>query len=152
MPSPVEEGVATGRPVDLTGATDRDVPADLLRELVAAGAPGLRLTGARVVGPLDLGGLRIGGPVRLVGCDFTAPLSLRDADLPLLDLRRSRLVSLTATEAVVERVLLLSGIEATAGVALGGARVGATCTLQSARLRCADGPALVADRMRLASD
>jgi hypothetical protein len=152
VPSPVEEGVATGQPVDLTGATDRDVPADLLRELVAAGAPGLRLTGARVVGPLDLGGLRIGGPVRLVGCDFTAPLSLRDADLPLLDLRRSRLVSLTATEAVVERVLLLSGIEATAGVALGGARVGATCTLQSARLRCADGPALVADRMRLASD
>jgi hypothetical protein len=124
----------------------------VLRDLLAGGGRGLRVTGARVVGPLDLAGLRVGGPLRLVDCDLTGAVSLRDADLPLLDLRRSRLVSLSVTEATVQRVLLLSGIESTSKVALDGARVGATCTLQGATLRSADGPALSADRLRLASD
>jgi hypothetical protein len=154
--SPVERSVAAaveaGGPLDLRAEPDRAVRAQVLRDLVADGAGGVRLTGAEVVGALDLAGLRIGGPLRLVECDLTAAVMLRDAHLPLLDLRRSRLVSLSVTEATIERVLLLSGIEATGRVALDGARVGATCTLQGATLRCADGPALVADRLRLASD
>jgi hypothetical protein len=154
--SPVERSVAAaveaGNPLDLRTEPDRVVRAEVLRDLVAGGAAGLRLTGAEVVGALDLAGLRLGGPLRLVECDLTAAVSLRDADLPLLDLRRSRLVSLSVTEATIARVLLLSGIEATGRVALDGARVGATCTLQGATLRCTDGAALVADRLRLASD
>jgi hypothetical protein len=151
----VERGLAAaaqgGGLLDLTGATDREVRAEVLRDLLTGGH-GVRLTGARVVGALDLEGARLGGALRLVECELTGPVSLRGAELPLLDLRRSRLVSLSATESTVERVVLLSGIEVGAGLSLDGARVGAGCSLQGAVLRNPDGPALAADRVRLSSE
>lgn len=137
--------------LDLTDAAERDVRAEVLRDLLVAGK-GLRLAGVRVIGGLDLEGLRIGGAVRLVRCEFTGPVFLRGADLPLLDLRRSRLVSLSVIEATVERVVLLTELRATRGVDLGGARIGAACSLQRAELRNPDGPALVASRLRLAGE
>ena len=140
-----------GAKADLTGADDREVRAEVVRDLLTDGR-GLRLTGARVVGGLDLEGARVGGALRLVECDLTGPVSLRGAGVPLLDLRRSRLVSLSATEASIERVALLSGVEVAAGLSLEGMRVGAGCSLQGAVLRNPDGPALVADRVRLSSE
>ncbi|HVH21289.1 MAG TPA: hypothetical protein VNA11_02430, partial [Pseudonocardia sp.] len=97
--TPLEEELAsaygTGQPLDVTGRPDREVRAGVVRDLLAEGR-GLRLTGAVVAGALDLEGMRLGGALRLVECEFTGPLTLRGADVPLLDLRRSRLVSLSA--------------------------------------------------------
>jgi hypothetical protein len=153
--TPLEEELAsacgTGQPLDVTGRPDREVRAGVVRDLLAEGR-GLRLTGAVVAGALDLEGMRLGAALRLVECELTGPVTLRGADLPLLDLRRSRLVSLSATEASIERVALLSGVEATAGINLEGVRVGAACSLQGAVLRNPDGPALVVDRARLSSE
>jgi hypothetical protein len=141
----------TGSPLDLADAPDRDVRAVVVRDLLAGGH-GLRLDNMRVVGPLDLEGVRIGGAVRLVQCELPDPVLLRGAALPLLDLRRCALSTLSASEASIERVLLLSGITTTGRLDLSGARVGAACSLQGAILRCSDGPALIADRLRLSSE
>ena len=150
--------VDSGDVLDLRGAEVRELRAAVVRDLLLGRVRqdpdprGVRIAGARLVGSLDLEGITLQRPLRLLDCELPGSLWLRGAHLPLLDLRRSRLASLSVTEATVDRVLLLTETEVTGGVHLDGARIGAACSLRRAVLRNPDGPALVADRVRLSSE
>lgn len=150
--------VEGGTTLDLTRAPGQEVRAEVVRDvllgrLVAAPDPrGLRLTGATVVGRLDLDGLRTGVRIQLRGCDFPDGIWLRGATVPLLDLGGSRVAGLSADDLAVEgSVLLWRGFAATARVSLVGARIGGKLDLARARLTAA-GAALSADRVAVGGD
>src|SRR5512139_2392744 len=95
---------------DPAGAADwpqsRSVRAAVLAALLLDGVPGepgriaaLRVSGARVVGPLVLahGGIR--SALVLEDCSFTDPIDLEGADTGPVQLRRSHLVGLLANYA-----------------------------------------------------
>jgi hypothetical protein len=157
LPDPerrLAEAVATGSVLELG---DAEVPAAALREALLAtprGDPrGLRVHGGRFPGSLDLEGMVLDRPIRLVGSEFPDRIWLRGAQLALLDLRRCRIGELNATEATVDRVLLLTCVEVADGtIRLDGARVGGTCSLRDARLRCTARSAFVGDRMRVTGE
>ncbi|HEX6756237.1 MAG TPA: hypothetical protein VF109_09870 [Mycobacteriales bacterium] len=147
----LEAAVATGVECDLRDVPDAEVRAEVVRDLLltGSGARGLRLRGARLTGRLDLEGRRI-GELRLLDCELVEQPWLRGASLPLVDLRRCLLpAGLSLTETTIERVLLLDHVRAGRWIALDGARLGGACSLRNARLTCPDGPALVADRVRV---
>lgn len=145
--------VAAGAELDLRGAEDRDVRAEVLRELLldVTRSRGVRLRGARVVGSVDAEGRHL-GETRLLDCELLGPFWLRGATVPVVDLRGSTLAGLNLTEATLDRVLLLSGVTSTGRIDLDGARIGGSCTLRRSRLRNPRGPALVADRLRLSGE
>jgi hypothetical protein len=157
LPDPerrLAEAVATGSVLELG---DAELPAELLREVLLHGAGGdprgLRVHGGRFPGVLDLEGMVVDRPIRLVGSELPDRIWLRGAQLALLDLRRCRLGDLNATEATVDRVLLLTAAEVADGtIRLDGARIGGTCSLRDARLRSTAWPAFVGDRMRVTGE
>lgn len=148
----LEQAVAAGVECDLRAVEDAAVPAELVGRLLAGSAVrGVRLRGARITGPFDLEGRRL-GELRLLECEVEEELWLRGAALPLLDLRRCRLVGMSLTEATVDRVVLLDGMRSTGTVYLGAARLGTACSLRRVRLDGGTRQALVADRIRLSGE
>jgi hypothetical protein len=119
----------------------RVVRADFLRFLVAGGtgAPplhekGLRLSGARVIGTLDLEGCRFPREIGLADCLFDSAVVLRSAVIDTLLLDGSILPHLDA-----------DALEARCGVYLRGATVNGTVALNGARI----GGGLVCDGLKL---
>lgn len=109
---------------------DLTVRASLLRFLLVGrdNAPrlhekGLRLSGAAIVGPLDLEGCRIQRDIGLTDCRFDAAINLRSAVIDSLILDGSILPGLIADK-----------LEARGGVYLRGARVDGPVRLPGARL------------------
>lgn len=144
-----------GDELDLRGSADREVRAEVVRDLMLGPVDprGLRLRGATVVGTLDLDGLRT--PVRLRLRDSALPqaLTLRGATLPLLDLAGCTVSGLLADDVAIEgTVLLRRGFTATGLVSFAGARIGGKLDLAGARLSGGRGPALVADRAAIGGD
>ena len=100
MGTAVLERLIAGRPVDLrigdpsvdgpaqahSWGPDRDVPADVLADLLTAPLPArsvrrqLDLTGARIVGSLDLGAAILTRGLLLRECVFLEPMMLEDAE------------------------------------------------------------------------
>jgi hypothetical protein len=156
----VDPAEMDGWPAEMDGwPVEREIRAEVIRDVLlgrlgsAADPRGLRLYGVRIVGTLDLEGIRIGMLLRLAKCDFTDVIWMRGTQVPLLDLRDSRLRSLNGRELTVERALLLSRVVVPNGyISLGGARIGAVCTCEQARLRNTDGRALHADRIQIVGD
>ncbi|MEV7914878.1 membrane-associated oxidoreductase [Streptomyces griseus] len=85
--------------------------------------PALRLSGVTVAGRLDLAYAEIPYQVELRNCDFDMPVELSAARLRQLDLRGSRLPSLTATGLRIEGDLLLADCRVSGPVQLAYARV-----------------------------
>jgi len=157
LPDPgrrLAEAAAAGTVLELG---DAEVPALLLRDVLLRSAEvdprGLRVRGGRFLGILDLEGLVVEQPVRLIGCELAHRVWLRGARLALLDLRRCRIGDLNATEATIDRVVLLDAVQVTDGtIRFDGARIGGTCSVRDARLRSTAWPAFVGDRMRVSGD
>jgi hypothetical protein len=157
LPDPgrrLAEAAAAGTVLELG---DAEVPAPLLRDVLLRSAEvdprGLRVRGGRFLGVLDLEGLVVDRPVRLIGCELTDRVWLRGARLALLDLRRCRVGDPNATEATIDRVVLLDAVQVTDGtIRFDGARIGGTCSVRDARLRSTAWPAFVGDRMRVSGD
>lgn len=173
--SPLERRLVTavevGEVVDLAGEArvdpaemdgwppEREIRAEVIRDVLlgrlgdTADPRGLRVRGARIVGTLDLEAVRIEMLLRLSSCDFTDVIWVRGTQVPLLDLRDSRLRGLNGRELTVERAVLLSRVVVPNGyVSLAGARVGAVCSCENARLHNAGGRALHADRIQIDGD
>jgi hypothetical protein len=112
-------------------ASDKPIRAALIRELLLGrrgelDPRGLRLYGARVVGPLELEYVRATVGLDLIDCDVGESMNLSHAELPRLALDGSRLAAIRAD----------------------GLHVG-TFTMEGAEVRVDAGPALHADRLRV---
>ncbi|MFG2419494.1 membrane-associated oxidoreductase [Streptomyces sp. NPDC048448] len=119
---------------------ERTVRAEVLRALLIGGAvqdgeiAGLRLSGARVTGRLDLTYGTVDHPVRLRFCHFEQDPNLYGARLRNLVLSDSVLPGLTAGTVRVEGVLRLSCCRVTGQVRLQGAKISGAVFLNGARL------------------
>ncbi len=136
--SALTDALAAGQELDLGGAT---VPAAALVTVLTAappaGAPVLRLTGARVAMPVDLR-----------ACTFDEAPDLRMAEFPGLTLSGCRMPALRAGNLRVAADLTLDdGFTSHAAVHLSDAYVGGSLRLSAAVLHGADGRALIADRL-----
>ncbi|MCB8906753.1 MULTISPECIES: membrane-associated oxidoreductase [unclassified Streptomyces] len=138
LESRIRYAFARGEAVDVRqehGAPDSpdvagpSVRAVVLRGLLLSGPvedgeiPALRLRGVTITGRLDLAYAEIPYLIRLVACDFEETPDLSEARVRRLDLRASRLPSLTATGLRVEGDLLLADCQVSGPIRLGYARV-----------------------------
>ncbi|CAL9610408.1 membrane-associated oxidoreductase [Streptomyces sp. enrichment culture] len=123
---------------------ERTVRAEVLRALLLNGPqrdgeiPALSLAGARVTGRLDLQYATIDPPVRLRHCLFEEPPRCYAARLRELNLSESVLPGLVAHSVQVDGALRMTRSRFTGTVRLGGAQIGGSLYLESARI---DAPA-----------
>ena len=127
------------------------VRASLLRFLLTArpGAPplhekGLRLSGAAIVGPLDLEGCRIPRDIGLSDCRFDSAINLRAAIIDSLYLDGSILPSLIADKLEARGGVYLRSATVTGPVRLPGARLAGGLVADGASLTRPDALALEA--------
>lgn len=143
----------------LTCAANTPIRAEVIRELLLGrhgelDPRGLRLHGARVVGPLELNYITASVGLELLDCDIEDRVRLSQAVLPRLQLTRSRLGGLHGRGMRVAGDLVLdeatvSGTGELGAVRLRGARVGGMITLDGTEVRNDSGPALHADSLRV---
>ena len=127
------------------------VRASLLRFLLTGrpGAPplhekGLRLSGAAIVGPLDLEGCRIPRDIGLSDCRFDSTINLRAAVIDSLYLDGSVLPGLIADKLEARGGIYLRSTTVTGPVRLPGARLSGGLVCDGATLMRPDGVALEA--------
>jgi len=113
------------------GDADRTIRAALLRLLLlgAEDAPvphekGLLLSGAMIVGPLDLESCRIPRDLRLAGCRFDSPLVLRSTIIDTLLFDGSEFPGMVATRLNARGSVYMRSARITGGLDLLGARLG----------------------------
>lgn len=151
-----------GAVVDLTGrqrVTARTIRAEVVAALLLGAEPAeagriaaVRLTGARITGPLELGHGVITAAVRLLRCELGGVIDLTGAKTRNIDLAGSTLVGLTAPLAEVDGNLGLSGCACTAPVELSGAHIIGALDLSGARLTCPGTVALAGNRLTVDDD
>jgi hypothetical protein len=136
-----------------------------------AGPFGLRLTGARIIGRLDLSACTIPLPLRLESCNFIEPVDVRGATLHELAItgdpmasRPAVLPGLLAGGVQITRDLTLSGMvisgdylalpenRSSATVWLTEADIGGSLIARGTQIRTATGRAMNADRIRVGGD
>lgn len=146
------EAVAGGDWLDLRLSEVDAVRAEVVEELLLGKRDGpvraVKLTGARIVGALNLEAVTLPGPFWLVDCRLDDALNLREALAPSIRLTRSRVGELLAEQLEVRGSLDLSGL-VTAGeeVRLLGANIGGSLYLSGAQLMNPGGYALAADNV-----
>ncbi|MGB2570420.1 hypothetical protein ACPFP2_18495 [Micromonospora citrea] len=156
----VREAYLRGAPVDLSGRHADDEAAAVRAEFLVAllldtaeKEPGrvarLTVSGARVVGRVDLRDAEITAAVELVDCEFDQPLDLSGARTRRLRLSRSRLPGVDLAGCSVEGDLVLDGCHVAGPVRLVRTTVSGLLDLAGARLAYADGPALLADELKV---
>jgi hypothetical protein len=161
----LREAILTGRPVIWrTGDADADDPtngaawdaqrtvaAEFLAELLTATdgsrrPRGLRLTGARIVGRLDLEATELVCSLQLRECWFAQPAILDEAQAPALRLPGCHLPGLSAKQLTTRGDLSLDeGFTVHGNIRLDGAHIGGTLDLSRATLANPDEIALSAE-------
>jgi len=123
-------------------AHDRDVRADLIRWLaVDNGAnslvdpSGVRLLGARIVGPVDLSHVKVPFAITLVRCSIPQPMVLESTDLPYLDLSGSYTGSIHAPNLTVHGDLNLGSVEDSSSPKSAPFNASGTVSFESAKIR-----------------
>ncbi|MEU7582620.1 membrane-associated oxidoreductase [Streptomyces sp. NPDC041068] len=133
----------TDRESAMSGAgwgPERTVRAEVLRALLLDGprrdgeTAKLHLTGARVIGRLDLQHADIAAPIRLWSCYFDEELNLYGAQLRQLHLSWSALPGLNAIALRVDGSLRMTGCHVRGPVRLAGARISGAVFFDSAEL------------------
>ena len=151
----LREAAMTGALVDLAHADDRDVPAELLVDLLIkplrAGETlrALNLSGARIVGPLDLEAATLLCPLSLDDCQLPSPVTLVNAVAPSLKFTGCTLSSVDATQPRTSGDLDLPGSALTDVIWLIGARIGGQLNLGGVTLSNESGPSLVGDGLQV---
>jgi hypothetical protein len=132
-------------------ASDRDVPADLVAELLTVPPEGilvrrqLRLAGARITGTLDLHTATLTRSLLLHQCRVIEPIVLNDADALALGFPGSHVQGVDATGIRCRSDLILShGFTAEGEVRLPGAQIGGVLSCIGATFRNPGGTALSA--------
>jgi hypothetical protein len=157
------EAFPRGEAVDLSAGTAARRPRTVRGEVIAALLLGarpaeagriaaVRLSGARISGPLELGHGVIASPVRLRGCDIGGVIDLSGARTRDIDLAGSTLAGLTAPRSVVDGNLSLDGCACSGPVLLGGAHVTGSLSLTGSRLTCPGATALLGNRLSVDDD
>jgi hypothetical protein len=151
-----------GELVDLTqawGVWARIIRAEVIAALLLGAVspePGrvaaLRLDGALVTGPLDLGHAVIAGPARLRHCAFDAAIDLSGARARDIDLGGSKLVGLIAPLVEIDGNLTIVECECSGQVDLTGARITGTLSMNGARLSNPGQGALLGNQLVIAHD
>lgn len=125
---------------------ERTVRAEVLRHLLLDGPArdgeiaGLRISGARITGLLDLRYGTVEYPARLRSCHFERPPLLYGAQLRFLVLSDSVLPGLAAATLSVDGVLRISRCRISGPVQLAGSRISGGIFLDGARLGTAPAP------------
>ena len=153
---------ADGEPVDLTrarGVRARVIRAEVIAALLLGAAPpargqvaAVRLTGARITGPLNLGHSVITGPLSLRHCEFEAAIDLGGARVRSVDLEGSELAGLEAPLAQVDGNLRLISGTCSGQIVLTGARIAGALQMQRARLDHPGQVALLGNRLVIDDD
>ena len=137
----------------------RDVRASLIRFLMIGGADaprlhekGLRLSGARIRGVLDLEGCRIRRDIGLADCRFDAAPILRSAVIDTLFLDGSVAPGLVADRLEARGGVYLRGARIDGAILLRGARVGGEVVIDGAALDRSGGVAVVAADIEVGGD
>jgi hypothetical protein len=152
----VRRRLGLGDLVDLrTGETqfdDRDVPAEVLVELLTAPTDGatvqrrVQLAGARITGSMDLHTATLSRSLLLHQCVITEPIILRDADALALRFPGSHVRGIDATGMRCRSDLeMAGGFSANGEVRLVGAHIGGQLVCAGGTFRNPDGIALAAD-------
>lgn len=94
----------------------------------------VKLRGARITGELDLEAVELVCPLLLADCLFEQPVNLREASAPAIRLPGCHLPGLTADQLRTVGDLNLDGLVSEGAVTLGGARIGGSLSLKTARL------------------
>ncbi|MFC9976793.1 hypothetical protein ACFVH6_38430 [Spirillospora sp. NPDC127200] len=159
------EAFRRGEPVDLSSGDpstsdpagwgpERVVRAEVLVALLAGAVepePGqvaaVRLTGARVIGSLNLGHAEVGVPLALTACVFDEAPHLYWASMNSVHLLRCRLPGLVASGTRVDGHLWLEGSRITGGLWLDGAHIAGILNMSGVHLTNPGGDALLADRL-----
>jgi len=134
--------------------TTRTVRAELLRFLILGGEEGhrphekgVRITGAWLVGVLDLEGCRIPRDIGLKDCHFEAVPVLRSAIIDNLFLDGSSLPGLQADQLEARGSIFMRGAMISGEVSLPGARIGGNLEGDGASVDWGDGVAINAENM-----
>ncbi|MBX3583489.1 MAG: hypothetical protein KF810_16505 [Rhizobiaceae bacterium] len=132
---------------------ERLVRAELLRFLILGGdkdyplhEKGLRVSGARITGILDLEGCRIYRDLGLRDCHFDSAPVLRSAIVDSLFLDRSVLPGLRADRLEARGDISLRGATLMGGIRIVGARLGGSLAVDGATIEAPEGLAIDADR------
>jgi hypothetical protein len=113
----------------------------------------IRLTGATIVGELDLMYATIPYPMILRDCDLPNGITLVRATMPELDLRGSRVAFVSAAGATVSGDVFVSeGFEASDGIHFVGAHIGASLHANGGSFTSAKGYAIDMDRAVVAGN
>ena len=112
----------------------------------------VRLAGARISGPLELGHGVVTVPLRLRDCELTDVIDLSGAKTRDVDLAGSTLAGLTGPLAEVDGNLDLSRCECRGPVSVSGAHVTGTLDLTGARLLSPGTMALLGNRLTVGND
>ncbi|WP_432186687.1 membrane-associated oxidoreductase [Streptomyces sp. Tue6028] len=134
------EGADEGPEAGASWGPERTIRATVIRTLLVGGPvrdgeiAGLKLTGARITGRLDLAYGAIDHPVRLRSCHFEQPPQLYGAMIRALVLSDSVLPGLSAATLRVDGVLRITGCRITGPVRLQGAKVTGAFFLDRAEL------------------
>ncbi|MEV4475337.1 hypothetical protein [Nonomuraea sp. NPDC049504] len=141
------------RPVNLSGSPVRaTVIARLLLgalDDLPGQTPGLRLSGARITGRLDLSYAEVHHPLNLTDCDFEEAPVLTGARTGLVRLAACRLPGLLAGNAVIGGGLRLEGCRLDGPLQLGGAHVNGVIELSGTAIHAhpaVDAAGLIIDR------
>ncbi|MEO1134994.1 MAG: hypothetical protein AAFW68_00110 [Pseudomonadota bacterium] len=98
---------------------------------------GLRITGARIIGELNLTAIRFEWPIWLTKCKFDLPITLTDARLGRVVLDGSSFPSMDAENVRIDGDFSLCGLDAV-HIGLRGARITGLLDLQGAKLNAAN--------------
>lgn len=133
---------------------DRLVRAEVLVALLAGAIdaePGqvaaVRLTGARIIGALNLGHAEVTVPLALTGCSFDEPPHLYWANMNSVHMMRCRLPGLVASGTRIDGHLWLEGSRVSNGLWLDGAHITGILNMSGVHLINPGGDALLADRL-----
>lgn len=133
------QGEGADDPADGTAwGKERTVRAEVLRALLLTGViekaeiPALRITGARIVGTLDLQYAKVEHAIRLMGCLFEQVPNLYGAQVRQLNLSDCHLPGLRAATIRVDGVLRLTGCRITGPAQFGGAQISGAVFLERA--------------------
>jgi hypothetical protein len=156
------QAFSRGDMVDLTrarGVSARTVRAEVISALLLGAVPpepgriaAIRLDGARVTGPLDLGHAVIPGPVRLQHCEFDAAIDLSGTRARDIHLDGSKLVGLVAPLAEIDGHLSIVECECIGQVVLTGARITGALRMGDSRLNNPGKGALLGNRLVIDDD
>ncbi|WP_460355129.1 hypothetical protein [Actinoallomurus acanthiterrae] len=162
---PTGERVTLGNGDPRHGASwgaDRTIRAEVIRELLVstrspsrAGVPAVRLTGARIVGELDLRFAAVSYPFSLRSCHITDLLNFHGLRCREIDLAESRVCEgLHASTAFIDGHLLLNQALIDGTVRLIATHIAGALFMDGARLggRSGGRPVFEADRLRVDAD